>query len=93
MKFYYYRQNNSGGVWDRDENLDTDVLIEANSASEANDLAERIGIYFNGCEEDEDGNSIGRDCPCCGDRWYRAYEDDGEVYPHRYGTELPKDEI
>ena len=32
-------------------------------------LAEDIGLYFDGVEQ-------GMDCSCCGDRWYRAWEDD-----------------
>jgi hypothetical protein len=39
--------------------------IEAESAEHADEKAAEIGIYFNGCDD-------GRDCPCCGDRWYEA---------------------
>lgn len=42
------------------------VIIEANSASHANERAEEIGLYFNGCRN-------GIDCRCCGDRWYKTY--------------------
>ena len=61
-KFYHFRQNNSGGSFVFDKNLAIDVIIEAETADEANDLAEGLGIYFNGCEG-------GWDCRCCGDRW------------------------
>lgn len=63
--FYEFCQNNSGGYHDLDQSrgIGPIVFIEANSYQEANDKAEEIGIYFNGCEE-------GLDCDCCGDRWY-----------------------
>lgn len=61
--FYLYNQNNSGGVWDTDENLAHRVAIEAPSLCMANGKAQEIGIYFNGVE-------IGSDCECCGDRWH-----------------------
>lgn len=63
-KFFCYRQNNSGGSFVVDDNVTVNVYIQANSMDEANNIAESIGIYFNGCE-------MGRDCSCCGDRWYR----------------------
>lgn len=65
--FYSYNQNNSGGSFDKDENLDEYVIIEANSLNEANEKAESIGIYFDGVDK-------GYDCDCCGDRWYDPYE-------------------
>lgn len=90
--FYDFRQNNSGGsfVYDEERGLSVSVIIEAESADDANDRAERIGLYFNGVDE-------GCDCECCDDRWSRAYKDDGDEVPSRYGTALPterpKDEI
>ena len=43
-----------------------DVWVMAESASEANELAQKYaGVYFDGCER-------GMDCDCCGDRWWRA---------------------
>ena len=64
--FYTYRQNNSYGVFDVDEHVKHYVIIEADAASEADKKAENLGIYFDGVEK-------GRDCPCCGDRWHKAY--------------------
>ena len=66
--FYTFTQNNSGGSFITDEAIAHYVIIEADSADEANSIAESKGIYFNGCE-------IGEDCPCCGDRWYAQYDD------------------
>ena len=67
--FYEYWQNNSGGSFDISEMLDAKVWIEADSADEANEIAESIGIYFNGVVE-------GMDCSCCGDRWSEVWETD-----------------
>ena len=79
--FYYFNQNNSGGSFrfDESEGITHHVVIEANNASDANKDAEEIGIYFNGCR-------TGRDCDCCGDRWCKVSEYDGEEFPHVYGT-------
>lgn len=67
MKFWTYYQNNSGGCNVVNDRVAKFVFIEAESAEDADNRAEEIGIYFNGCE-------TGRDCDCCGDRWDRAYE-------------------
>ena len=85
MKFYHFRQNNSGGSFNRDEQVDENVIIEANSADEANDVAEHIGIYFNGCAD-------GRDCPCCGDRWSPVSEYDATDVPSIYNNPVPQDD-
>jgi hypothetical protein len=80
-KFYMFRQNNPGGsfTFNAKEGIGINVIIEATSAKEANDKAESIGIYFNGCDR-------GIDCDCCGDRWYTCDEDEGEETPKVYGT-------
>ncbi|MEK9748244.1 MAG: hypothetical protein VW443_04740 [Pseudomonadales bacterium] len=73
--WYTFSQNNSGGVWDGPQY----VSVEADTADEANEIAEiHMDIYFDGCHD-------GSDCPCCGDRWYRVNEHDGDVYPSVYG--------
>ena len=73
MPFYYFNQNNSGGrfVFEKDR-LSHHVIIEAENHHLANDKAESLGIYFNGCADD-------RDCECCGDRWYPAYREGADV--------------
>jgi hypothetical protein len=76
--FYTYSQNNSGGTFDINDLLSYFVIIEADSEREANEKAENIGIYFNGC-------SLGLDCSCCGDRWY--YPDKYEK-PTIYGDDV-----
>jgi hypothetical protein len=77
MKFFTFVQNNSGGTWvfDTEAGLAPYVIIEAHDAEHANERAEQIGIYFDGCE-------AGKDCTCCGDRW-------GPCYPHD-ATETPR---
>ena len=60
--FYKYSQNNSGGGFDADERVQPRVFIEAESENEAEVIADRLGIYFDGVEK-------GHDCECCGDRW------------------------
>lgn len=46
--FYTYAQNNSYGVFDVDGNVKHYVIIEADSAKEADEKAESIGLYFDG---------------------------------------------
>lgn len=82
-KFYCFRQNNSGGVFinDDDKGICEYVIIEAESGDDANERAEKIGLYF-------DGASYGRDCSCCGDRWYRAYGKEGADTPMLYNDSI-----
>lgn len=63
--YYRYRQNNSGGVFFGP----VVVFIRADSEEEADRRAVESGIiYFNGVR-------AGRDCECCGDRWYGSWGD------------------
>lgn len=78
--FYTYRQNNSGGSFKITKKIKHYVIIEADSAKEANEKAEHIGIYFDGVEKDID-------CPCCGDRWHKVIEEDGTETPKIYGED------
>lgn len=71
-KFYQFDQNNSGGHFIVNENLCNIVVIEAESPEQANEKAKDLGIYFYGTTE-------GSDCPCCGDRWYKASNSDGNT--------------
>jgi len=77
-RFWSYRQNNSGGGFDRDENLDVHVIVQAKDADDANDRAQLLGVYFGGVDR-------GQDCECCGDRWGEAYGV-GDEEPLVYGT-------
>jgi len=62
-KFYEFSQNNTGGSFITGDKLCHRIIVEASSSSEASDIAEDLGCYWNGVDE-------GSDCPCCGDRWY-----------------------
>ena len=68
-KFFKFYQNNSGGSFVVDKKLCRTIIIEAKDDSEANSIAEDLGIYFNGVNS-------GIDCDCCGDRWYECNEGD-----------------
>lgn len=86
MPFFEFRQNNSGGSFVIDENagISVVVIIEADTAKDANECAESIGLYFDGCEK-------GRDCDCCGDRWFEAGlwgGIDGDPVPSYYGAPI-----
>lgn len=76
--FYLYGQNNSGGGLVHDDMVDKYVIIEADDWREANDRAEKIGLYFDG-----EG-----DCPCCGDRWTDKWDESGTEEPERYGKKV-----
>jgi hypothetical protein len=62
MSFYEFDQNNTGGSFEITEKLKHTVIIESDTAKEANKAAKKLGIYFDGCYK-------GKDCACCGDRW------------------------
>lgn len=79
--FYTYNQNNSGGKFEINNDIKHYVIIEADNCEEANRIAESVGIYFDGVEEEID-------CPCCGNRWSRADESDGYQEPSIYGTKI-----
>lgn len=67
LKWYEYDQNNSGGFFISNDSVAHTVLIQAANKRIADMVAQdTAGIYFDGCHD-------GRDCYCCGDRWYRAY--------------------
>lgn len=82
-KFFEFHQNNSGGFFSGPAL----VIVEADSAEEANQIAEDSGeVYFDGCAQDDEGNDIGRDCSCCGPRWSRCWADEGTDTPMSYGS-------
>ena len=79
IMFYTYQQNNSGGEFSHvPDKLSHCVVVEANSAGEANQRLLALGGYFDGVSED-------RDCDCCGDRWYPCSESDGAGVPSLCG--------
>ena len=78
--FYTFSQNNSFGDFEVDHarGISEFVTIEAESADQANERAEEIGLYFDGCDK-------GWDCECCGDRWLRVDEYIATENPEVYG--------
>ncbi len=82
MKFFHFSQNNSGGRFtiDAKQGIGVHVIIEAKNIGAANNRAQQIGLYFNGCDD-------GMDCSCCGDRWYPCC-DKGSSYPQIYGKNV-----
>lgn len=68
-KWYRFHQNNSFGVDEINEDLGIGktVYVEAIDTGHANSRAESIGLYFDGVDADID-------CSCCGDRWYRVWD-------------------
>jgi hypothetical protein len=81
LKFFTYMQNKSGGFFEVDpkQGIGEVVIIQAASPSEADGIAQRIGLYFGGV-------AAGIDCGCCGDRWSEQWRDDaGSDRPEIYG--------
>jgi hypothetical protein len=80
--FFTFRQNNSGGVFTSQFHT---IIVEADSADEANERAEEhTFVSF-------DGVSKGRDCECCGDRWGRQWDDEGDDVPSIWGKAVELD--
>lgn len=63
MGWWMFVQNNPGGVYKGPAMI---VMVNAETASQANDKAEDVGVYF-------DGVATHDDCACCGDRWDKMY--------------------
>ena len=77
LKWYHFRQNNSGGYFIENEIVGEDVFIQAHSAKEAVHIADKL---FEGYSEY---------CDCCGERWYTWLdEDDGYDVPTKYRTPI-----
>jgi len=64
LRYWIHEQNNSGGVWQLDpaRGLAPIVYVQAPDPAAADQRLLQAGAYFDGVE-------LGRDCPCCGDRW------------------------
>lgn len=71
LKWFEFKQNNSGGYFKVDDKVCNRLFIEAEDFDEAVYKAEELGCYWNGVSE-------GIDCPCCGDRWSK-YNDEVDL--------------
>lgn len=80
LKWWDFHQNNSGGYFIKNSEVDEIVLIQAYNADEANKKAFKIF---------EDHSSY---CSCCGKRWSYTYED-GCSEPSVYGEPLDEYEF
>ena len=74
MSYFKFRQNNSFGVF-KGTPL---IFVQADSADDANRIAQDHGVYFNGVAD-------GVDFDCCGDRWYPVNDDAAQDQPSSYG--------
>ena len=63
--YFTFDQNNSGGSYERNEDVLEYVIIEAVTALEANCKAEEIGIYFDGCSSGLDCKWLEQDLNLC----------------------------
>lgn len=84
--FYTFVQNNSGASKGKTDLLDQYVIVEARTAVQANEIAQKLGIYF-------DGVRAGLDCRCCGDRWDAAIEDHGTGRPSIWADPITDEEL
>lgn len=74
LKWWHYRQNNSGGNFYGPKH----VVVQAVDAHMADVTAVEIAnVYFNGCV-------TGQDCDCCGDRWSPSWDSEGTEEPQVY---------
>jgi len=67
--FYTYEQNNICGkiITNKGKGISKYVIIEADSTTQADKIALKRGLYFDGFD------GVYADCSCCGgDRWVRA---------------------
>jgi hypothetical protein len=87
LKWYMYNQNNSGGSFTiyPEQGIGETVWVQARNPEEADQRAQGIGLYFDGCDSGQDCDCCdsGQDCDCCGDRWSAQNTywkgDDGET--------------
>lgn len=88
QNYFEFSQNNSGGGWqiDHDAGISEVVFVQASSASEANEKAKAVGIYF-------DGVSTGQDCSCCGNRWSECWEFDEGNEDAPVASKVSKDKV
>lgn len=73
-KFYTLDQNNSGGYYIQNNNVDAFVILEAETLDQFNEIAESILDNYRSY------------CSCCGQRWSDSWidEEDGNDEPMIY---------
>lgn len=76
--FWTLSQNNSGGHFWQDDNVDHYVIIEADDYEKAENIAHDITFESNSDY-----------CPCCGSRWYIDFSfEEGTETPEIYGEDV-----
>lgn len=81
--FYHYRQQASNGLYEITDSVRINVIVEAHSATEANTIAWKVGLYFT---YNDTRIFRGLDCKHCKDRWFRqVYDFAGKDHPVLYG--------
>lgn len=78
LKWFRFGQNNSGGGWIENNDVQADVFIQAPNAETARELMRKIAEPYM------------EYCPCCGERWSIEYveDDDGYDVPTVYGASI-----
>lgn len=78
LKWFRFRQNNSGGYFISDDMVCEEVFIQDVSAEHA--VIRANAIFADRSEY----------CECCGERWSTEYvsDDDGTVEPECYGVSI-----
>lgn len=66
LKWFRFAQNNSGGYWTENDDVQADVFVQAPNAEMARTIMRNIAKPYT------------EYCPCCGDRWSIEYVDDGD---------------
>ena len=80
LQWYHIRQNNSGGYWETNDDVSSDVFVQAYSPKEAEAIISPILERYSNF------------CSCCGERWYIWLdEDDGYDEPSRWGESIYKE--
>ena len=80
LKWFNFNQNNSGGYYIENDEVGSDVYIQAVDAKTANHKAEHVF------------SDHSKYCDCCGERWsYYIDDDDGYEIPTKYGKSIEED--
>lgn len=77
-KFYLFVQNNSGGYFIKNKDVDVRVYIEALNAQQANSIFDNLD------------SGVGDYCECCGSRWSLADEEEAMDEPSSWCAEAQK---
>lgn len=76
LKWWGFKQNNSGGYFIQNGAVDELVFIQARSFAEAMNISNKIF---------EDNSDY---CECCGPRWSISDEKEGSLEPEMFGEPL-----